>query len=1117
MNCTGRCKSKKKKKNINKSQGFTLVELLATIALLSLVVTVVIYVATGVIDSAKENSYKVTVNNIQSAASNYTFEDFENFWVDGGYLDDDNQYQCVSVQNLIDTGYFGSDVLNSYVRENRKVNEDDYVYLERDKGTKTVIRNVIDLDNVIDECREYADRRGKIRITSEPLGWSKQKKVKIYYNLYNLKDSSELENATYEYTYLDTSRNVVMEGTGTFDMTSKIVEVDVDINGTMYAKIISNDVSVVPVSYTITTIDTKDPEGRIEASNSINNKQNVYLYMSDPVPGSGLDKYYFGTKSCGSEWFDIPADFVQENGYIGKTVSEPEVYRLCIKDKVGREKVILTKFFKTDLVVENASINPSSILTMSGKTITLPSANANAYYTFNGWYTNSDYSGIKITSYSPTDNSTLYGKVTENKLTGGAVVISGTAKYGETLYANRTQDTTPNADKYSYQWYYSTVNSNGTGIAISGATYSSYKIGSGLVGKYIYVKVTATKENYRSIKFASVPVLVRSASVPIPTCNSSLTYNGTSQLLVKENANLYTLSNNSRTNYGTQTVTVALKDKTNYEWSDGTISNKTLSCSIAKKSLTIKAKNQTKNKGMAISTGVGYVTTSGLVSGDTLTSISLSANPMDVSRNGTITPSNAVIKRNSMTVTSNYNITYQTGNLTVNTYKVTINYKINGGSLVSDASSDGYSTATDLIYKNGNLLRTIVEYDGALTDGGLENVRNSNYSSGYNYKKSGYNVITDKEWICLSGECKDKVYNQWSYYDATDFCDASNGNCTVTLGVNWIDNIPPTLSINNPKENTWTKDPYNITLNASDSGSGIDYYYYMRKQDDGQYKRYDSSYGKTSYVDQWSAERNEAVSFKVCDKAANCTVKTSTVKIDKTAPTLSIKNPYTSSWYNIAQMNAGKEYKLELTATESGSGVKSYGYYTTGNGKWIDYANSTCINGSKKCITGAWTANRNDETVWLRVCDNVGNCREGTTKIKIDVTPPTINCSASTATITETEDSGVVYDLTTTYINSCSVSAILPAKGGKVTPDNMFTVSDNFSLPNGYGLTTKSIINEYGVESNLKQTDCNCDNGFCQWTLTGSVTDAGGNTATRDFIYKVKYEYILTWAPYYCS
>lgn len=92
---------------------------------------------------------------------------------------------------------------------------------------------------------------------------------------------------------------------------------------------------------------------------------------------------------------------------------------------------------------------------------------------------------------------------------------------------------------------------------------------------------------------------------------------------------------------------------------------------IQKRSLAITAKDQEITYGDNIATGVGQVTISSLLDGDTLTDITLSESTKDVP-GGTITPYNAVIKNTAnKDVSSNYDITYSPGTLTIKEKKMT--------------------------------------------------------------------------------------------------------------------------------------------------------------------------------------------------------------------------------------------------------------------------------------------------------------------------------------------------------------------------------------------------------------------------------------------------------------
>ena len=134
-------------------------------------------------------------------------------------------------------------------------------------------------------------------------------------------------------------------------------------------------------------------------------------------------------------------------------------------------------------------------------------------------------------------------------------------------------------------------------------------------------------------------------------------------------------------------------------------------------------------------------------------------------------------------------------------YSVTIKYSLNGGNF--GTSTGGYNWTSDssgIISKNGTILTSTINYGAALTTSGLFNYNNT---SVLNIVRTGYTTPDGAEWKCLSGCTKDgTTYSHDAVYNSSNFCDASNGNCTVVLGVNWekeeddvpSDITPPTIS-----------------------------------------------------------------------------------------------------------------------------------------------------------------------------------------------------------------------------------------------------------------------------------------------------------------------------------
>ena len=114
--------------------------------------------------------------------------------------------------------------------------------------------------------------------------------------------------------------------------------------------------------------------------------------------------------------------------------------------------------------------------------------------------------------------------------------------------------------------------------------------------------------------------------------------------------------------------------------------------------------------------------------------------------------------------------------------------------------------------------------------------------------------------------------------------------------------------------------------------------------------------------------------YRACDAAGNCgSVKSTTIKIDKTNPTMSnIGNSYNNVWTN-----------QNVTVTVSGgadtgtyqSGFSKY-QYSTDNSTWSD------------TVTSSFTTEM-DGTRYYRACDAAGNCGSSkSTTIRIDKTSP---------------------------------------------------------------------------------------------------------------------------------
>ena len=221
-----------------------------------------------------------------------------------------------------------------------------------------------------------------------------------------------------------------------------------------------------------------------------------------------------------------------------------------------------------------------------------------------------------------------------------------------------------------------------------------------------------------------------------------------------------------------------------------------------------------------------------------------------------------------------------------------------------------------------------------------------------------------------------------------------------------IDKTAPTiLTINNPYKNTWfnkanfleNAKAYVITITSQDNLSGISKHYYMYPNSAEKWVEYansgniDASKNMqpfTFVTTPFKKDRDEKVSFNVCDQAGNCTEGESYIKIDTTPPVITITNPYANRWFNKSDYNSNKNaFKIRSTATDETSGIASHDYKHSDESSWTTTSNST-IN------LGPYTSDMN-KSVSFRAYDKAGNQAENSTNIRVDITSPSCSITAN--------------------------------------------------------------------------------------------------------------------------
>ena len=103
------------------------------------------------------------------------------------------------------------------------------------------------------------------------------------------------------------------------------------------------------------------------------------------------------------------------------------------------------------------------------------------------------------------------------------------------------------------------------------------------VGEYTVIAKFAVDANHNAISNLTATLTINKAQVAKPANDTTnFVYTGSALTYAVEASDLYTVSGNVQTNAGSYTVEIALKDKANYEWTDGTIDSFTYSFVIAK-------------------------------------------------------------------------------------------------------------------------------------------------------------------------------------------------------------------------------------------------------------------------------------------------------------------------------------------------------------------------------------------------------------------------------------------------------------------------------------------------------------------------------------------------------
>ena len=386
-----------------------------------------------------------------------------------------------------------------------------------------------------------------------------------------------------------------------------------------------------------------------------------------------------------------------------------------------------------------------------------------------------------------------------------------------------------------------------------------------------------------------------------------------------------------------------------------------------------------------------------------------------------------------------------------------INYNTNSWMSIPDISWNiygGYETKSVVYYSNsGN------------EDDDYTNRRTANIDSKYTCTQSS--CTFDKSKIGNNGgmqQLKIVVTNK-----------ITRKNTIIYINVN-IDKKAPTLTISNSSDGKWTNQNVVVKLSYSDAHSGIDKSTIQWKDNNKNKKWQYESYNETT-GDIWSEDGNRIGYYKICDKAGNCTEKSTTIKIDKKAPTCDWSGESTT-WIN-------SDRTIKVMGKDSGSGTSSSKSWTikeTTKTKDLSYAIKD--NAGNETICTKKTNVYVDKTKPVCTFYNIKDFR------KTDTEDITFTCNDTMSGIVSKKLSSSNFDLKNISITKISspesitngYKYTITIKAGTVGDDSYIGIKSNIIYDNaGNGNEVKKsnifkvLPNTYTVtyNSNGCGNDCN--------------------------------------------
>ena len=423
--------------------------------------------------------------------------------------------------------------------------------------------------------------------------------------------------------------------------------------------------------------------------------------------------------------------------------------------------------------------------------------------------------------------------------------------------------------------------------------------------------------------------------------------------------------------------------------------------------------------------------------------------------------------------------------------RVNIKLNANHGSVTKETSKGGtYTTdSSGIISRNGKDIFHKINYGDKMNSSGLANYNNKDYLY---ITKRGFTTNKNQEWICLSGcTTSGKVYSQYEAYSSDDFCDTSNSDCTVVLGVNWKKDsytisyganggsgsmTSDTVSIGDTvtiKNNTFTKTGYTFTGWTTKSDG----------TDDG--------YGWTGWSGTWNYDNGQyGINNNKLVLYARWTSNKYTIS-------------YNANGGSNAPSNQSKTYGNNISLSSSKpirTGYTFIGWNTSSNGSGTSYsAGATYSNNANVTLYAQWRINK----VYIKLDANGGSVRGSTTYGSCRTNNNLIGCSwNSPKELFHTIDYGA-------SLNNAGLANYNNPDYLYITKDGYFAyASDTWICDSSSGCST--VGKTFDQDTAYKASDfCDASGGDC--TVTLKVNWKKIDTTINDWRCHDKYSYFITY------